>query len=342
MTVTRPLASPTVHKVMSPVIPHPTPTTAVPSMVKPSLSQPGPVDPVTTQQLQQPLLGASHIGHGQQTAGAHSSQLQGVSAVMGNFVPAVPPPQMPLNIAMMPPPGVAAPTCQVAVQPQMMPTSSMAHHQHTVVPGIGQLPVLVSVQPGIDGLPHGMPQLAENVSQIAGAPQLVQMHPVPMTTLPMPPPLQPITCSDIPLPPSLQPISVMSPMVQLPQQPPVPVSIPPNSGNLSGNMNQPQSPIYEVKLKAAVIEKTDVVISTPPIKTKEEVKCDGLKVENGDDDTIIAENVTITTESEEQSCEGSKPSDDVKKENRCSKPIPAPSAEDSPHCQSDNKPSGKS
>ena len=350
MAVTQPLGSPTVQTVMSPVIPPPTSTTTVPCMSKVASPQAGPSnpDPVTTQQLQQMPLGVSHISHGQQMApaqqvGTHLSQHQGMPqgmpAMMGNFVPAsVPPQQMPLNITMMPPPGIPAPTCQVAIQSQMMPVSSMANHQHPIVPGIGQMPVIVSVQPGMDGLPHGMPHLPENVTQMPGAPQLVQMHPVPMTTLPMVPSLPQITCSEMPLPPSLQPISVMSPMVQMPPaQTSVPVSIPSNGGNMSGNMNQPESPIYEVKLDASVkdvvIEKAEsVACSTSSVaKTKEETKPDGLKVENGDDVTIIAENVTVTTESEEQSSEASKLSDDGQKDSKCSKNTQVQSVEGTSH-----------
>lgn len=335
---------------MSPVIPHPTPTTTIPATSKITPPQANP-DPVTTQQLQQ--LSASHISHGQQTvpgqqAGAHPSHHQGLP-VIGNFVPGVPPQQVPLNLTMMAPPGVPAPTCQVAVQPQMMPVSSMAHHQHPVIPGMAQMPVIVSVQPGIDGLPHGMPHLPENVAQMAGAPQLVPMHPVPITTLPIPPPLQPMTCSDIPLPPSLQPISVMSPVVQMPPvQTAVPVSIPSNSGNTSCPGNQPSSPIYEVKLDTAVkdviIEKTEPVPSSTssPNKAKEETKCDGLKVENGDDETVIAENVTITTESDEQSSEGSKPSNDVIKNSKCPKNIQALSAKGTSQHQTLSQHNGES
>ena len=202
MTVTQPLGSPTVQTVMSPIIPPPTSTTTVPSMSKVASPQVGPSnpDPVTTQQLQHLPLGVSHVSRGQQMAPAQQVGCpQGMPAIMGNFVPAaVPPQQMPLNITMMPPPGIPAATCQVGIQPQMMPVSSMANHQHPMVPGIGQMPVIVSVQPGMDGLPHGMPHLPENVTQMPGAPQLVQMHPVPMTTLPMVPPLPQITCSEMP------------------------------------------------------------------------------------------------------------------------------------------------
>ena len=345
VATSQPIGSPVVQTVMSPVIPHPTPTTTVPAMSKAGLTNP---DPATTQQLQQLPLATSHISHGQQMV--HPSVHQGLP-MMGNFVPAVAPPQMPLNLTVMPPPGAAAPTCQVAVQPQMMPVSSMAHHQHPMVAGIGQMPVIVSVQPGMDGVPHGMPQLPENVAQMAGTPQqLLQMHPVPMTTLPMPPPLQPITCSDMPLPPALQPMSVMSPMVQMPPaaHTPAPASIPPNSGNVSGHVNQPQSPIYEVKLDATVkdviIEKAEPSASTSSsVKAiKEETKCDGqLKVENGDDDTIIAENVTVTTEGEEQSGEGSKASAGVEKVEKCSKNIQAP-AEGTSQQQSVSQPNGES
>lgn len=141
VATSQPIGSPVVQTVMSPVIPHPTPTTTVPAMSKAGLTNP---DPATTQQLQQLPLATSHISHGQQMV--HPSVHQGLP-MMGNFVPAVAPPQMPLNLTVMPPPGAAAPTCQVAVQPQMMPVSSMAHHQHPMVAGIGQMPVIVSVQP---------------------------------------------------------------------------------------------------------------------------------------------------------------------------------------------------
>lgn len=330
VAVSQALVSPTPNTVMSPVIPHPTPTTSVPAMPKMSPLQTGLSNPsgvsipaVTTEHVQQLPLATSHMSHVQQMVpgqqvGVPVNQQQGLP-LMGNFVPGVPTQQMPLNLAMMqPPPGAQAPTCQVAVQPQMMPVSSMANHQHAMVPGIGQMPVIVSVQPGIDGLQHGMPHLPENITQMPGGTPLVQMHPIPMTTLPMPPPLQPITCSDMSLPPSLQPLSVMSTMVQMPGQAPVTVGIPPpNSGAnqiTSHVQNQPQSPIYDVKLEPAekepvVIEKTDSGASTAsPAKTKAESKCDGVKVENGDDDTIIAENVTVMTETEEQNSESSKPS----------------------------------
>lgn len=346
--------TPNTCTVMSPVIPHPTPTTSVPAMPKMSQLQTGLSNPpgvqsgpaVTTEHVQQMPLATSHVSHAQQMVpaqqvGVHMNQHQGLP-MMGNFVPGVPAQQMPLNLAMMqPPPGAQAPTCQVAVQPQMMPVSSMANHQHPMVPGIGQMPVIVSVQPGIDGLQHGMPHLPENIAQMAGGTPLVQMHPIPMTTLPMPPPLQPITCSDMSLPPPLQPLSVMSTMVQMPGQAPVSVSIPPlNNGSnqiTSHVQNQPQSPIYDVKLEPAEkdvgIEKTGTATTTctaSPDKTKSESKCDGVKVENGDDDTIIAENVTIMTESEEQNSKRSKQSiSDPEKDRKSSdtgditEPLPA-------------------
>lgn len=336
VAVSQSLGSPALHTPMSPVIPHPTTTTAVPALVKVTSPQTGLTnpDPVTTQQLQMPP-GTSHmhINHGQQMVpgqqvGAQPTH-QGMP-MMGNFISAVPPQQVPPNLTMMPPPGVSASTCQVTIQPQMMSVNSMAHHQHPMVSGISQMPVIVSLQPGMDGLPHSMPHLPENITQMAGAPHLVQMHPVPMTTLPMPPPLQPITCSDMQLPPPLQPMSVMSPMVQMPlAQAHVSVTIPPNSGNASGHVNQPESPVYEVKLDASVkdviVEKTDPAsVMSSPDKAKDESKCDGLKVENGDDETIIAENVTVTTESEEQNTEGSKQSNDVEKGSKCSKNKQAP------------------
>lgn len=352
MAVSQPLVSPTANTVMSPtpntvvssVNPRPTPTISVPAISKVTPLQTGLSNPsgasspaLTTEHVQQLPLASSHISYAQQMVpgqhvGIHMSQHHQGLPLMGNFVPGVPE-QMPMNLAMMqPPPGAQVPTCQVAVQPQMMPVSSMAHHQHPMVSGIGQMPVIVSVQPGIDGLHHGMPHFPEHLSQMAGGASLVQMHPIPMTTLPMPPPLQPITCSDLSLPPPLQPLSVMSPMVQMPAHVPVPVRIPPlNSGSLSSHnkqmtpQTQPQSPIYEVKLdtttvKDMIIEKADPGTTTAsPDKSKAESKCDGVKVENGDDDTIIAENVTVMTETEDQNSESSKPPvSDTEKDSKCS------------------------
>lgn len=317
---------------MSPVIPHPTTTSLVPPLAKMTSPQTGPANhiavPVSAQQSQQPMtLGSSHMNHAQQMVsgqqvGTQPGQ-QGMP-MMGNFIPAVSPQQMPLNLTMMPPPGTSVPTCQVALQPQMMPVSSVAPHQSPVVPGISQMPVIVSVQPGIDGLPHGMQHLPENVGQMTGTPHLVQVHPVPMTTLPMPPPLQPITCSDMPLPPVLQPLSVMSPVVQMPlAQAQGPVSVPQNNGNTTSE-RQPESPIYEVKLDTPVKDQATekphpaAGVSTPD-KAKEENKSESLKVENGDDETIIAENVTITTESEDQNTDSSKTGVKVEDYDKCSK-----------------------
>lgn len=370
MAVSQPIVSPTPNTVMSPVIPHPTSTTSVPAMPKISPPQTGLPNPsgvpdpaVTTEHVHQLPLATSHISHAQQMVpaqqvGVQMSQQQGLP-LMGNFVPGVPTQQMPMNLAMMQPapPGAQAPTCQVAVQPQMMPVSSMANQQHPVVPGIGQMPVIVSVQPGIDGLQHGMPHLPENISQMAGGTPLVQMHPIPMTTLPMPPPLQPITCSDMSFPPPLQP--VMSTMVQMPGQPvPVTVGIPPPNSGANPMMssyvpNQPQSPIYDVKLEPAekgeVIDKTDSTTTTTasPDKTKAECKCDGVKVENGDDDTIIAENVTVMTETEEHNSESlNQSASDPEKDRKSSdtgyitEPVP-PNKDTSLH-QSDGQSHGKS
>jgi len=339
VAVSQPLASPSVNTVMCttpntvipPLTPHPTPTTsgtAIPKVapLQASLSNPSGISnpAVTTEHMQQLPVAASHISHAQQMVpgqhvGVHMSQQQGMPS-MGNFVPGFPAQQMPLNLTMMQPAtGVQAPTCQVAVQPQMMPVSSMANHQHPVVPGIGQMPVIVSVQPGMDGLQHGLPHLPENITQMTGGTPLVQMHPIPLTTLPLPPPLQPITCSDMSLPPPLQPLSVMSTMVPIPGQVPINVSAPlPSSGsNQITAQTHPQPPIYEVKL-----EKTDsstIAITASPDKTKAEAKCDRVKVENGDEDTIIAENVTIMTETEEQNSESSKPAkSNYEKDRKCS------------------------
>lgn len=311
---------------MSPVISHPTTAALVPPLAKMTFPQTGPANhiavSVSEQQSQQPMaLGSSHMNHAQQMVsgqqvGTQPGQ-QGMP-LMGNFIPAVSPQQMPLNLTMMPP------TCQVAVQPQMMPVNSVAPHQPQVVPGISQMPVIVSVQPGIDGLPHGMPHLPENVGQMTGAPHLVQVHPVPLTTLPMPPPLQPITCSDMSLPPVLQPMSVMSPVVQMPlAQAQGPVSVPQNNGNTASE-SQPESPIYEVKLDTPV---KDQATERPnpaagvltPDKAKEENKCESLKVENGDDETIIAENVTVTTVSEDQNIGSSKTGVKVEGDDKCPK-----------------------
>ena len=139
--------------------------------------------------MQQLPVAASHISRAQQMdpgqhVVVHTSQQQGMPS-MGNFVPGFPAQQLPLNLAMMQPAtGAQAPTCQVAVQPQIMPVSSMAN-QHPVVPGIGHMPVIVSVQPGMDGLQHGMPHLPENITQMTGGTPLVQMHPIPLTTFPL-------------------------------------------------------------------------------------------------------------------------------------------------------------
>ena len=336
VAVSQPLVSPTGNRVMSttpntvipPLTPHPTPTTSGAAMPKLTPLQVGLSSPsgvsnsvVTTEHMQQLPEAASHISHAQQMGpgqhvGVHMSQHQGMPS-MGNFVPGFPAQQMSLNLAMMQPQtGAHTPTCQVAVQPQMMPVSSMANHQHPMVPGIGQLPVIVSVQPGMDGLQHGMPHLPENISQMTGGTPLVQMHPIPLT-LPLPPPLQPITCSDMSLPPPLQPLSVMSTMVPIPGQAPINVSAPLSSSgsNQITTQSHPQSPIYEVKL-----EKTDSgTITASSDKTKSEAKCDRVKVENGDEDTIIAENVTIMTETEEQNSERSKPAQiDYEKDRKCS------------------------
>ena len=336
--MSHPVVSPTVNPVMSttpnttipPLTPHPTPTTlgtAIPKMapLQTGLSNPSGISnpTVKTEHMQQLPMAASHISHGQQMVpgqhvGVHMSQQQGMPS-MGNFVPGFPAQQVPLNLAMMQPAtGAQAPTCQVVVQPQMLPVSSMANHQHPVVPGIGQMPVIVSVQPGMDGLQHGLPQLPENITQMTGGTPLVQMHPIPLTTLPLPPPLQPITCSDMSLPPPLQPLSVMSTMVPIPGQVPINVSASLSSGSSQiAAQTHSQSPICAVKL-----EKTDsstIAITASPDKTKAEVKCDRVKVENGDDDTIIAENVTIVTETEEQYSESSKPAkSDYQKDRKCS------------------------
>jgi len=349
VAVSRPLVSPTGSRflsttpttVMSPLTPHPTPTTSGASMPKVTPLQSGLSNPsggsnpaVTTEPMQQLPVAASHISHAQQMVpgqhvGVHMSQQQGMPS-MGNFVPGFPAQQISLNLAMMQPQtGAQAPTCQVTVQPQMMPVSSMANHQHPVVPGIGQMPVIVSVQPGMDGLQHGMPHLPENITQMTGGTPLVQMHPIPLT-LPLPPPLQPITCSDMSLPPPLQPLSVMSTMGPIPGQVPINVSAPLSSSgsNQITSQSHPQSSMYEVKL-----EKTDSSTIAPyPDKTKAEAKCDRVKVENGDDDTIIAENVTIMTETEEQNSESSKPAkSDCEKGRKCSgagdttEPTPPPS-----------------
>ena len=335
------LASPTPNTAMSPVIPHPIITTSVPTGSKATSPHSGLPNPsgltnpaVTTQHVQHIPLPSGQISQVQQMVpgqqgGVSLGQQQGI-ALMGNFVPGVSPQGMPINLAMMPPPPAGhTPTCQVAAQPQMMPISSIAHQQHPMqVSGMSQMPVIVSMPPGMDGLQPGMPHLPENIAQMAAGAPMMQMHPIPMTTLPMPPPLQPITCGDMSLPPPLQPLSVMSPAVPIPSQAPVPVSIPP-SINTSLNTNErtpqsdPTSPIYEVKLetavKDAIMEKIDTTNTTPEKGCKAELKCDRVKVENGDDDTIIAENVTIMTETEEQSNESSKsPIKDTRKNGKCS------------------------
>ena len=353
VAVSQPLVSPTVNTAMSttpntvipPLTPHSTPTTsgtAIPKVepLQVGLSNPSGISnpAVTTEHMQQLPLVASHISHAQQMApgqhvGVHMSQQQGMPS-MGNFVPGFPAQQLPLNLAMMQPAtGAQAPTCQVAVQPQIMPVSSMAN-QHPVVPGIGQMPVIVSVQPGMDGLQHGMPHLPENVTQMTGGTPLVQMHPIPLTTLPLPPPLQPITCSDMSLPPPLQPLSVMSTMVPIPGQVPINVSasLPSSGSSQITTQTHPQSPIYEVKL-----EKPDSgIITASPGKIKAEAKCDRVKVENGDDDTIIAENVTIMSETVEQNSESCKPKSDNEKDIKCSgagdmTDGPTPPASTAPH-----------
>ena len=336
--------SPTVNTVMSTtpntviptLTPHSTPTTSASAIPKVEPLQVGLSNPsgisnpaVTTEHMQQLPVAASHISHAQQMVpgqhvGVHMSQQQGMPS-MGNFVPGFPAQQLPLNLAMMQPAaGAQAPTCKVAVQPQIMPVSSMAN-QHPVVPGIGQMPVIVSVQPGMDGLQHGMPHLPENITQMTGGTPLVQMHPIPLTTLPLPPPLQPITCSDMSLPPPLQPLSVMSTMVPIPGQVPINVSAPlPSSGSSQiTTQTHPQSPIYEVKLEktdsGAITIAASGTITASPGKIKAEAKCDRVKVENGDDDTIIAENVTIMSETVEQNSESSKPTkSDNEKDIKCS------------------------
>ena len=345
VAVSQSLASPTVNTIMSstpnavipPLTPHPTPTTSSAAILKVAPLQAGLSSPsgisnpaVKTEHMQQLPVAASHFSHVQQMVpgqqvGVHMSQQQGMPS-MGNFVPGFPAQQMPLNLGMMQPAtGAQAPTCQVAVQPQMMPVSSMANHQHPVVPAIGQMPVIVSVQPGMDGLQHGMPHLPENITQMTGGTPLVQMHPIPLTTLPLPPPLHPITCSDMSLPPPLQPLSVMSTMVSIPGQVPINVSAPLSSSGNSQITTQthPQSPIYEVKLENTDSGTTTITasgtITASPDKIKAEAKCDRVKVENGDDDTIIAENVTIMSETEEQNTESSKPAkSDNAKDRKCS------------------------
>ena len=362
VAVSQPLVSPTVNTAMSttpntvvPTLsPHSTPTTsgsAIPK-VEPlhvGLSNPSGISnpAATTEHMQQLPVAASHISHAQQMVpgqhvGVHMSQQQGMPS-MGNFVPGFPAQQLPLNLAMMQPAtGAQAPTCQVAVQPQIMPVSSMAN-QHPVVPGIGQMPVIVSVQPGMDGLQHGMPHLPENITQMTGGTPLVQMHPIPLTTLPLPPPLQPITCSDMSLPPPLQPLSVMSTMVPIPGQVPINVSAPlPSSGSSQiTTQTHPQSPKCEVKLEktdsGAITIAASGTITASPDKIKAEAKCDRVKVENGDDDTIIAENVTIMSETVEQNSESSKPTkSDNEKDIKCSgagdmTEGPTPPASTAPH-----------
>ena len=344
VAVSQSLVSPTVNTVMSttpntvipPLTPHFKPTTsgtASPKVEPPQagLSNPSEISnpAVTTEHIQQLPVVASHISHVQQMVpgqhvGVHMSHQQGMPS-MGNFAPGFPAQQLPLNLSMMQPTtGAQAPTCQVAVQPQIMPVSCVAN-QHPVVPGIGQMPVIVSVQPGMDGLQHGMPHLPENITQMTGGTPLVQMHPIPLTTLPLPPPLQPITCSDLSLPPPLQPLSVMSTMVPIPGQVPINVSAPlPSSGsNQITTQTHPQSPIYEVKLEktdsGAITIAASGAITASPGKTKTEAKCDRVKVENGDDDTIIAENVTIMSETVEQNSESSRPAkSDNEKDRKCS------------------------
>lgn len=323
------------------MIPHPSITTSVPAGPKATPLQAGLSNPpgltnpvVTTQHVQQMPLPRSQISQVQQMVpeqqgGVPLGQQQGI-ALMGNFVPGVSPQGLPINLAMMPPPPAShTPTCQVAAQPQMMPVSSIAHQQHPIqVSGMSQMPVIVSIPPGMDGLQPGMPHLPENIAQMAGGASMMQMHPIPMTTLPMPPPLQPITCGDMSLPSPLQPLSVMSAAVPIPSQAPVQVSIPPSiNTSLNNNDRTPQSdptsPIYEVKLETAVkdviVEKSHSTNTTPDKGIKAELKCDRVKVENGDDETIIAENVTVMTETEEQSSENSKPpTKDTRKNGKCS------------------------
>ena len=294
----------------SSTVPPATSPSIVPSVAKVSLPQPVPLDPVKTEKLQP---GTVHVNHSRQIAtGQEVRPQQGASAMMSSFVPAVVSQQLSLNMAMMPSPGIPA-SSQVAVQSQVMPVSSMA--QHSVVSSISQMPVIVSVPTGMDGFPHGLPQLPENVTPMTGAAQLIQMHPVPMTTIPMPPPPQPVTGStgNMPLPPALQPITVMSSMVQIPAVQGSPaVSLPTNSGQ----ERKPQSPTFEVK--DVVAEKADPMTfnATPSGITK--VKCEGIKMENGDDETIIAENVTITTEGGGERRESGKPCGEAKNENQSS------------------------
>ena len=300
---------------MSPVVSPTTLTASMPSMNKSSLQQTIHLDPITTQQTQQLRMNTAHVNHSPQMAAGQQgqpqpSQHQGVpsNSMMSSFVPTVVPQQLPLSMAMMPSSGIPA-TC-ATVQPQVMQASSVSHHQHTMVPGIGQIPVIVSVPGGMDGLPQGMPQIPENLTQVATATHLVHMHPVTVTTLPMAPSLQPVSCSDVSLPPALQPIPVMSSMVQIPSAQgslPVPVE------GINIPRDGPQSPIYEVKLEAAVkdmaIEKAGPFINTPKGGTK--VKREGVKVENGEEAIIVsssptapvAESLTVTTQGGELSHE---------------------------------------
>lgn len=320
--VTQTLESAALPTVMSPVVSPTTLTASMPSMNKSSLQQTIPLDPITTQQTQQLRLNTAHVNHSPQMAAGQQgqpqpSQHQGVPSMMSSFVPTAVPQQLPLSMTMMPPSGIPA-TC-ATVQPQGMQASSASHHQHTVVPGIGQIPVIVSMPGGMDGLPQGMPQLPESLAQMATATHLVHMHPVTVTTLPMAPSLQPVSCSEVSLPPALQPIPVMSSMVQIPSAQgslPVPVAA------INIPRDGPQSPIYEVKLEAAVkdvaIEKAEPYINTP--KGGMKVKCEGVKVENGEEAIIVsssptvpvAENVIVTTQGgelsheERQACEKDK------------------------------------
>lgn len=145
------------------MIPHPSITTSVPAGPKATPLQAGLSNPpgltnpvVTTQHVQQMPLPRSQISQVQQMVpeqqgGVPLGQQQGI-ALMGNFVPGVSPQGLPINLAMMPPPPAShTPTCQVAAQPQMMPVSSIAHQQHPIqVSGMSQMPVIVSIPPGMD------------------------------------------------------------------------------------------------------------------------------------------------------------------------------------------------
>ena len=319
--VTRAVMSPNISSMATPLVGHATPITSLPETSKVAPQQSGLPSPaessghVTTEMQHPPLTPAAPL---MQPVGTAMGQNQGL-AVVGNFVPTLHSQQVSLGMAVVSHPGVPASTGGVVVQSQMIPDSSVAHHQPAMVPSMAQMPVIVSVQPGIS---DGLQQAPGNVAQMAGAAPFVQVHSVPITTLPVPPPLQPITCSDFTLPTPQQPLPVASPGIQRSPGPSLPVAIPSSTvisarNDVTPAQVEPRSPIYEVKLEASVkdvvIERTfsSTCLASSAEKTKAQSKSDGTQVENGDE-TAIAENITVVTQTDNKrsSTRAVKPSDD--------------------------------